>query len=377
MKYKAVIRSLSITLSLTSPTLIAAQGFDLNGFATLGVARSDTAIQTQDGHIDERISFEKDTRLGVQFSATLNPQLEVSGQLLARAREENYDAFFDWGFVSYQATDFINIRAGKLKFPTFLISDYFEIGHAYPWIRPPEEVYTSNPISTIFGIDTLLRMEIENLDVLIQPYYGASKGATTLVPQAALAQLNLPAQSIQYRDFEAHQLIGFNASISTDFAKLRAGYLRTKVSADNFAVADDDASFASIGATLDLHNVVVYSEYFQREIKDAANAAFPNQKGWYTTLGYRHHKFLPHITLATLDDHDNPTNPSECGGPGFVCGTPLEQDSVTLGLRYELNSSAVVKAQAQHIAPAEGTRGLFVSAPGDTNIYAIAIDLVF
>jgi hypothetical protein len=93
---------------------------------------------------------------------------------------------------------------------------------------------------------------------------------------------------------------------------------------------------------MDWQNIVLYSEGFKREIDGMANVAFPNQKGWYTTLGYRFGKWLPLYTTARLSDNDNPTN---------LGGTPLKQTSQTLGLRYEIGSGAALKFEAQKVTP--------------------------
>ena len=91
----------------------------------------------------------------------------------------------DWAFVSYRAADPLTIRGGKLKLTTFLVSDYIEVGYAYPWIRPPQEVYYANPISTMTGADALVRFNFGDYSLLFQPYYGNSRGEQALVPQEA------------------------------------------------------------------------------------------------------------------------------------------------------------------------------------------------
>ena len=120
--------------------------------------------------------------------------------------------------------------------------------------------------------------------------------------------------------------MGINSSLTWQKITVRAGYLQTDVSVDTFGVDSDRAQFGSVGATVDWNNIVVYSEYARRDVDGKANSAFPNQEGWYSTLGYRIDKFLPHITYAELNGRDNPTLPASCGG--LTCGTPLEQKSV-------------------------------------------------
>lgn len=379
-------------------TANAVENINFNGFLTVGATQTDADVPFYTGNMTDDIGFEQDSRVGLQISAEINPQISVTAQLLGRAREEDYDAFFDWGFVSYAINETFTVRGGKLKFPTFLISDYFEVGYAYPWIRPPQEVYYSNPLTAISGIDLLWRMRLGASDILIQPYIGTSRGQETLVPQfaqevnaAAGGAFGLaPPGEIDFVDFEAQNLIGINTSLGWEGVTLRAGYLTTDVKAQDLGViAADTADFWSVGATVDWRNIVSYAEYFEREIDGLANLGFPNQKGYYLTLGYRLGKFLPHVTYANLEDNDNPIG--SCGtvaGFGAVpCGEPLEQDSITLGLRYELGTGAALKLEAQRMQT-DNRRGLFTgyvvtptgnvrTDPGDVNIFSLAVDVVF
>ena len=34
-------------------------------------------------------------------------------------------------------------KAGRQRLPRFRYSDFLEVGHAYPWLRPPHAVYTA------------------------------------------------------------------------------------------------------------------------------------------------------------------------------------------------------------------------------------------
>jgi hypothetical protein len=376
------------------------EGVSVSGFLTAGATYGDkqllstTEAVSQDGTIENTPGFSADSRLGLQISAKVNEDISVTGQLLAKAREENSNIEADWAFINYRASEQVSVRAGKIKFPTFLISDYYEVGYAYPWIRPPQEVYSSNPITTLNGVDVLARFRFGDMSLLVQPYFGVSRGAQALVPQQAVTAFPLcfdaftasfiPCQAgtVLYTDFTADALRGINVSLSSDIFTIRAGSLKTKVNAPGFMVFQDDVKFSSAGLTMDWHNVVLYSEYFKREIEGRANVAFPNQKGSYATLGYRIGKWLPHFTTARIKDNNNPTTPP----PGFpFAGTPLEQTSKTLGLRYEVGSGAALKFEAQKVTPEEGTRGLLIAPPstapkdpGDNvMIYGISLDVVF
>jgi hypothetical protein len=389
MKTRLRTTSAAVLLALGAAPAMAVDNVVLNGFMTAGATYTDSDTQWFNGNIRDEIGFEQDSRVGLQVAAQINPKMSVTVQVLGRAREEDFDAFFDWGFVSYTVNEAWELRAGKIKFPTFLISDYIEVGYAYPWIRPPQEVYTSNPLTAISGADALFRARLGDADLLLQPYVGTSRGQSTVVPQGALefnADNGSPFPfgapgSVEFVDFEARNLIGINASMNWDHFSVRAGYLSIETSADALGVRDEDTSFWSVGGTMDLNNFIGYAEYFEREIEGGANLGFPNQKGYYATLGYRMGKWMPHLTYAKLDENGTP---STCGGANpFPCGEALKQDSVTLGVRYELGAGAALKAEAQRVSP-DG-RGLFTGYDANGNsvlddnamIYSIAIDVVF
>lgn len=373
---KQLVQTLGVCMTIGAGGAQALDGITLNGFLTAGATYGDPGILSngvisQNGNIREEVDFAQDSRIGIQLSAKVNQQVSVTGQLLARASEENYNMKADWAFVTYQASQPLAVRGGKLKLSTFLISDYIEVGYAYPWVRPPQEIYTANPISTINGIDALVRFELGPLDFLFQPFFGGSRGEQALVPQEVLPLLGEPAGTITHMDFTADRMAGVNMSLSSDAFTLRAGYLEANVTAAGFGVMDDKATFASVGATMDWHNVVLYGEYFEREVDGMAAAAFPNQKGYYGTVGYRIGKWLPHVTYSELDDNQDPDAPS--------LGEPLMQTSIAVGLRYELGSGAALKLEAKEIEPEEGTRGLLIAPPPEdtVNIYSVAVDVVF
>lgn len=398
---KKILGLLCFSLAWQALPAVAAgglEGVSVSGFLTVGTTYGDkqlangTEAVSQDGTIENTPGFTADSRLGLQISAKVNEDISITGQLLAKARSENSNVEADWAFINYRLSEQFSVRAGKIKFPTFLISDYYEVGYAYPWIRPPQEVYSSNPITTLNGVDLLARFRFGDLSLLVQPYFGVSRGAKALVPQEAVTNpgyqlcfngqnpasfYTCPQGTLLYTDFTADALRGINVSLSSDIFTVRVGTLKTKVNVPGFNVFQDDVKFSSAGLSMDWHNVVLYSEYFERDIKGLANSAFPNQKGSYTTLGYRVGKWLPHFTAAQIKDNDNPVGPTS--------GIPLDQKSKTLGLRYEVGNGAALKFEAQKVTPKEGTRGLLIAPPStapkdpgnDVMIYGISLDVVF
>jgi hypothetical protein len=366
-----------------------------SGFLTAGAAYAarpvlaGTDVVLADGSITNEVTFGRDTRFGLQITAKVNPDVSVTGQMLARGVEQNFTVLTDWAYVKYRVNNNISIRAGRVKLPSFLISDYNEVGYAYPWVRPPMEMYSANPMTGLNGVDALMRFNLGDLSLLVQPFYGTNTQSTT-VPQAVIGSgaplcltpppgpvsyVACPAGTIVHTDFTVENLRGINLSLGSDVFTVRAGWFKTQVSAPAFGVKGDDGSFSSVGATMDWKNIVIYTEGFVRIVEGGANAAFPNQEGGYGTFGYRLGKFLPHVTYGWIDDHNNPT-------PGMS----LKQKSVALGLRYEMGRGAAFKFEALRATPEAGTAGLLLSNPDAVGapsrnesvmIYSTTFDVVF
>jgi hypothetical protein len=119
---------------------------------------------------------------------------------------------------------------------------------------------------------------------------------------------------------------------------------------------------SSVGFNIDMSNVVAYAEWTKRETSDTLARPFGDTKAWYTTLGYRIGKWLPHITYALIEGKASTYSPGavSCAASGSSCVTPLGtvpagtplfnfpvplQSSVTAGLRYEVNDSAALKME--------------------------------
>ncbi len=369
-----------------SASAAGTDNISFSGFLTAGATYASqpvlagTSDVLSDGSIGSVVGFEADSRFGLQVSAQINPQVSVTGQMLAKSRESNYALSTDWAYVKYRASNNLNVRTGRVKLPSFLISDYNEVGYAYPWVRPPQEMYSANPMTGLNGIDMLLRYNLGDLGLLIQPFYGSNTQETT-VPQAALPGMpcygtTCPDGTVMTVPFSVEGTRGINLSLGNDSFTLRAGWFKTQVYQSDFGVDGDEGSFSSAGLTMDVKNIVFYTEGFVRVVEGMAGMAFPNQEGGYATLGYRFGKFLPHVTYGWIDPHLTSGS----------LGTPLMQRSTALGIRYELGRGAAFKFEALRVTPEPGTTGLLLADPNDpaspypnesVMIYSATVDVVF
>ncbi|MBL4867322.1 MAG: hypothetical protein JKY67_13230 [Pseudomonadales bacterium] len=90
------------------------------------------------------------------------------------------------------------------------------------------------------------------------------------------------------------------------------------------------------------------------------------QSGSYVMVQYSLDRLHPHVTYAIADSIG-------------VSSINAEQNSVTIGAKYELSFNTVLKIDYIRIKLLNGTQGFFLTLPDEdsANIVSVALDLVF
>jgi len=408
-------------LSVLASTSVQAIQFD--GFMTVGAAKIVDIEDADKGNIyigglgdrgiSEDLSFERDSRFGLQISSDVAENMSVVAQILGRGESGNFNAIVEWAYVDYKFNDIASVHVGKIKQPVYLVNDYVEVGYAYPWIRPPQEVYLlNNPLNTVNGIELLLQIPVGPGTLSLQPYIGSNRDDIPNAQGAFFEAENIYGLDIKYsgRGYTVHAS-NFQCEVKT-FGQFkiedpRAGFVAT--GAGDVAVdlnGKGDCNVTAAGFNLDIADVVVYSEWTKRTTNDTLERPFGDTEAFYVTLGYRFGKFLPHITFASIEGEASTISPGAVevteasGAPGApllgdTFNFPVQiQTSITAGLRYEVNDSAALKIEYQVVdveqdmaelgkANQQSNYGLFNTdfarrAPQDkVGILSIALDVIF
>ncbi len=350
-------------------------GFLSAGFSVHDQKQTNGDTVTYLEEIKDDVTFLQDSKFGLQITADVTENMQVIAQILGTARDDNFTSHVEWAYLDYTLTDSLSIRAGRIKQPIFLISDYLEVGYAYPWIRPPVEAYRNMPVDNIIGMELLYQTRIGSFNFAFQPYFGSNSEA---VP------------GTQTTNFFADNYVGLAIRIENQYMTFQVTSFQTDVStvdSDTAALnplnSNGEGSLSVASLSWDINNIVGYTEYTTRDLKDnngqiPFDALFSDQEAYYVTLGYRMNKYLPHITYASSSAE--PAGPFNTGASQGV-----QQSSITLGLRYELNDSAALKMEYAVIELDDvvGNRGLFqptlTSALENdkTNLISVAIDVIF
>ncbi|MES0328518.1 MAG: hypothetical protein ABUK13_10060, partial [Gammaproteobacteria bacterium] len=346
----------------------SASALQFDGFLTSGVAWHDDVNKNRyigslgDRGIQNDASFETDSRFGLQISSDIAKDMSVVSQLLGTGVNGNFNAIVEWAYIDYRPTNWLSIHSGKIKQPVYLVNDYVEVGYAYPWIRPPAEVYyLNNPLNTVNGIEFLLQFPVGPGMLSFQPYVGSNRAD---IPNTGGAGF-----------FEAEKIRGIDVKYSgrgfavhgSSFAcevKLFGGFAAQMgtpgglVDVNVDLTGDGKCEVNAAGFNLDVANVVMYAEWTNRMTNKTLSRPFGDQEAWYGTLGYRFGKWLPHVTFASIDgiassEVDALGNkavtcaiPGTCGPSDNLMNFPVAiQTSLTYGLRYEINDSAALKIE--------------------------------
>lgn len=353
----------------------SANAIQLDGFLTAGFSVHDQKDNTYLDSITDELSFDNDSKFGLQVTSQVNDFTKVVGQLLASGKNDNYNLKIDWAYVDVKINDNFSMRGGKIKEPVFLISDYIEVGYAYPWIRPPEGVYGNNPITTIIGTEALVAGNFNGVTLSFQPYAGTN---TEDVPGTGGAA-QFKASNMFGALFAARangfvfQLSGLSTDVNTSGllpVVLPDPGLSGPVTFVNLE-AEGTATLYSAGFSWDKNDSVGYAEYVTRDIEGSVEALFPDQTAYYFTVGHRFGDFMPHLTYANVE-----SEPLE--SPGSNPGA--NQSSITAGLRYELGDGLAVKVELAQITPEVGNSGLFaapLAVDKKANQFSMALDVIF
>ncbi len=349
---------------------VHARQFSTNGFLSVGAAQSDAEAPMYG--VKDEINFSSLSLIGIQtVYQPSSDRLSFVVQLLARGAD-GWDMDAEWAYAKFKINDNNSLFLGKIRMPFFMISEQYDVGVAYPWIRPPEELYgfINIPFTTVDGIKLKHRGTLKDFDYGAQIYAGNKKN------------IGVDVAGISVPETGTIEMYGVTFNVGNEVLKVRLGYHEApKITLDLIPpiidalgnvdvpvteaalalppfyivpVDNGKASFASIGFTSNMGNLFLMGEWGERDIKQ--QLPFPTTENWFFTAGYNGGKFVPHITFGEFKVDD----------------TTLfnqNQQSVTLGLRYNATPSTAVKFEIADIEidSAANAVGLYDSLPQEFN----------
>jgi len=200
------IHIITAVLALSSTTILA-NDFKVSGFFN-GVISKDNG----------EYNLREQSKAGIQIEGKLTPNLSGTMQVVNRASpisENKRETSFEYAFLSYKITPQTTLKAGRLRLPLFMLSEYVEVGSIVPWIEAPSSVYQQMPANRYDGVDTSYDFTTENADVTIQAFIGNSEADVTLSGLKTVVDLE--------------KVMGTNISIDYEDWSFRIGYAKSDV----------------------------------------------------------------------------------------------------------------------------------------------------
>ncbi|QGW21071.1 hypothetical protein GOM96_08805 [Stutzerimonas degradans] len=319
-----------------------------NGFGTVGVTHlggeDDGRSYGINGQTNDSWRGDQLSKFGAQLSYGLTDSVGVTVQATAKAQQDEWKANLEWAYLSWQTTDQLMLRAGRLRSPVYMYSESLDVGYSYPWLRLPDEVYSQVQVTNYEGLDAVYTVPLSYGSVTFQLAGGQAKNR------------DYYAYDDQF-DIDYDKLFGASVSLATNqFGTLRIGYVEADITTDitgtvnnyltgnpndnlSLLVLDKEkGKFTSIGYQYDNGTWVSNNEWTSRMIENDGLEAIDS---FYLMGGRRFGDFLPHVTYAQLDDN---------GG---------RQSSWTLGLNYQAAPTVVVKGEYKRVDTQNGYDGVF------------------
>lgn len=359
----------------------------INGFFSGGFAVNDgdDLIMPLYGVSDEYNSSSV-TKLGIQMSFQVSEKVVATAQLTSKGTDD-YNVEATWAYLDYKVTNDFTLRLGRTRLPYYLMSEYLDVGYAYPWVRPPIEMYNL-PITETDGLTALYNLTTGPVNFTFQLNAGSTSGFSdelnanfknnnqwsfvTLAEWSDFTfRLAYSTSEVEITDLGEQGdpgfdlLFGMNQIVDTT-TQLGLPTLLGISPPEFMTLGGNKAEYMSGAVMYDNGSLLVMGEIANLSVK---NLGQPAGDSGYVTVGYRFGKWMPHLTFAkyytdsesdekfhSRTDYLDAVNPLVAlGAPTLIESTTAlrngmgtlvrQQQSYTLGLNYDLTNRVKVKAE--------------------------------
>ncbi|WP_234496592.1 porin [Vibrio maritimus] len=355
----------------------------ISGFGSVGIGKANNDAGYAE-YTSERIDTKQDTIAGIQFDFDINDKAKFTTQLVANGRY-NFEPSIEVAYLSYQFDGF-TARAGKMRTPLFMYSDYLDVGYAYPMIRPSQEVYEHIIINSYTGADLLIPFSIGETTLQIQPFAGVSQ---------------VEERDSTWGEVDLNNTFGLTAHWYVNDFTFRGSYVQAQTnytaseslgdlaSFANHVLDDKKATFISAGAQYDNGSLLAVIEGMDMTLE----GRFSDVQAVSGLAGYRIGEWTPYVAMGWNKTTDNDERTSPVGSTptdiaifmGEKALNNFERLSYSIGTRWDFAKNIAFKADVTY-ADYKGTSG---GLPGnvdpmtakikysDSFVYSASIDFVF
>lgn len=378
---KIVVTSLATLMAFS---LNAEDNLSISGFGSIGIGKATTAIDYA-GYNDKQLEWENETLAGLQLEAQINHHAKFVAQVVANSRYD-FEPKVEMAYLSYEF-EHATARAGKLRLPLFLYSDYLDLGFAYPMIRPSQETYGNIILRGYTGAELLIPLEFDNSSLLLQPVVGTA---------------NIDEDDTRIGAVKLDNMMGLSTSWNIQDLTLRGSYFQAEANPECrlttidltkteclYAQAVDihgqDGQFISLGMQYDNGSLITTIEATDTKV----DSKYPDTQTLSALLGYRTGQFTTYFTtnwVETSDNEERPlVNPQNKIASLLNRVMNYERLSYSIGSRWDLSTNMALKldltwvdykdTSGGSVANVERSTGRFIE--DDNLVYSARLDFLF
>ncbi|MBL4762419.1 MAG: hypothetical protein JKY93_06965 [Gammaproteobacteria bacterium] len=413
----------SLLMVISKSPLAGDLDLSVSGFGHFGWVTTDESVISYKEDIAANTSVKKgrfeskiDSILGLQFNATLGENLNAGAQFVLKDRfnDDDIEDYLQLAYLAFKPHAQVELRAGRLGLPAYMLSDHRDVGFAYLWDRPITEFYGVVPLRYIDGFDVTFKRRIgAGLGELVL-FYGDSDAT-------------LPIEAISHWDFKVKNFYGIVPKYEQGPWRFQLGLSRTEVDAPLPVIPTLDATFAaaraalppssdaavdaleaeyidqtnvkgvpiyyySLGVAYDDNNWVIQSEISR--LRSEKNVLSTGHSA-YLSVGRRMGSWTPYAVYSFVEPENKPfrsaVTPAFLGPFAPLTGrveaavnfNRSKQHSIALGARWDIHPKASLKMQWTHSKVDKDGAALWDSGlgalPSDTsaNVYSLGLSFIF
>lgn len=319
----------------------------------------------QDAVYDSDLSFAPDSNYGLQIKSDLSDGLTVTALLTGRGATD-FNTEIEAMYLTYDLTTSTALQIGRQRLPLYYYSDFFDVGYAYHWIRPPVDLYT-NALINYDGASLTHKGSFLFSSYKLRVYAGSSTNETS-----------------RFGSLASDSFVGINSEFSTDWLRLNASVLHgdfytvgTPTDQDN----SQSVTFGSVSTNITLGDFFALAELtYSGSSEEGAALALPSlpgqdlrvvdSTGFMSSIGYQLYDFTPHLSYSkSLNSIElNPALPEQDNG----------RSSVTAGIRWDFHPSSSFKVE--FTSTTDESSDLIIASSGkqlETDLVSFGYDVIF
>ncbi|EHU9443182.1 sulfate ABC transporter permease [Vibrio vulnificus] len=323
----------------------------ISGFGSLSASKSDQTMPIiQEKEFTDEWCYDCETTLGLQLDWSMNENWRASLQVVKQPRDHFSEPSLAWAFVEYRWDDWSS-KIGRQRIPLFLMSEYLFVSQAYPWLRPPIDVYDS-----VLGISNY-----DGLSLDVQKWITSDipVRVATFVAKSSSDDYSLYGQPLT---IDTDISYGITTEIDFDENLVRAALMHTKFEQTYAATTIIPGGEQSL-TLFSLGTIYNWQQWqFIAELLTSSRY----HSNWYVSVNYQWNDLTPYITYSQRRKS-------------------VENETYSIGLKYSLLPNLSVYGEWLYIQSSKTVISGHFTQPqlppnelvGEVNLFSLGLSFTF